>query len=430
MMVGRPRETVSHQIARLRTRYFRSLYDVDIPLKPLTVFIGPNGSGKSNLFHLLRLLKRAASNQQVGQKDDGIAQELIWLGREEGDERPDSFQVELLCILSEQVERVPLRYTLQVSPDGTRGWRFIGESLFPLIVDKPDAPKSYIERQRQSAQVHTLSESAQGPGEQKHYQLDEAYLALQYLGPLTDSPVIKAFQHYLSSWRIFDVDVQKARQGSQPREYVPKQMPSLEDGGANLSEFLFTLQLLQPSDWDELKWRLKSIDFIQDLEISSAPAITGQRGEAEYRLLEKAFDTPFSADSISGGTVRFLVYLSLLLGDHSTPLICLEEPDRGLHPALMKQLASVMRYVATTNDPMRSSQVLLTTHNPGLLNWFEHDLDESYFQVVVTEKDSTTGKSTFRVLEKGELAHWLKDFRLGDLHTKGILDDYGRGDRG
>lgn len=428
MMIGRRRETVSRQIVRLRARYFRSLYDVDIPLKPLNVFIGPNGSGKSNLFHLLRLLQRAASIPQVGKKYQDISQELIWLGGDEESERPDSFQVELLCTLPEQIVWAPLRYTLQIAPDDTRGLRFVKESLVPLVVDNPDTPKSYIERQRWSARVHILSESGRGPGEQRPYRLDEDYLALQYLAPLTNSPVVEAVQRYLASWRLFDVDVQKARRGGQLQERTPKRVPSLYEDGANLSEFLYALQQLQPDDWEEIKWRLGTLDFVRDLEVRSKPSVVGF--EVKYRLLERAFDEPLSAESTSDGTIRFLAHLALLLGDHSASLICLEEPDQGVHPALMKRLVSALRYVATSDDPEHSPQVLLTTHDPGLLNWFQSDLGEDYFQVVVTEKDPDTGKSTFRVLEADKLAHWLETFRLGELHEKGILDDYGRRDRG
>jgi len=426
VMLGRPRETVSYQINRLRVRYFKSLYDVDIPLKPLTIFIGPNGSGKSNFSHLLRLLKCAAFDPKVGEKYKNVAQELIWLGKEDGGERPDSFQVELLCTLPKDI----VRYTLQVAPGNARGLVFVKENLSPFIVDEPDAPKSYIERRRRSVRVHTFSESTQGTGEQRHYSLEESHLALQYLGPLTDSPVLKAFQHFLGSWRLFDVNVQKARQSSRLRERAPGQVPPLDKDGANLSEFLYALQRLQKDDWNEIKWRLEAIDFVRDLDVRSAPGVTGPEVEVEYRLLEKAFDEPLSAESMSDGTIRFLAHLALLLGDHSAPLICLEEPDRGMHPALMKRLASVLRYIATLDDPKYSSQVFLTTHDPGLLNWFQPDLDKDYFQIVITEKDPRTGKSTFRVLRPSELAHWLDTFRLGELHERGILDDYGRGDRG
>ena len=46
-------------ITRLRVKNYRSLADVDLTLKPLTVFVGENGTGKSNLIDVLRFVRDA-----------------------------------------------------------------------------------------------------------------------------------------------------------------------------------------------------------------------------------------------------------------------------------------------------------------------------------------------------------------------------------
>ena len=47
------------RFARVKTRGFRSLVDVDLSLRPLAVMIGPNGSGKTSLLDLLLLFNQA-----------------------------------------------------------------------------------------------------------------------------------------------------------------------------------------------------------------------------------------------------------------------------------------------------------------------------------------------------------------------------------
>lgn len=42
---------------------YRSLQEIHVPLRPLTVVTGPNGSGKSNLYRCLQLLARAAHGE-------------------------------------------------------------------------------------------------------------------------------------------------------------------------------------------------------------------------------------------------------------------------------------------------------------------------------------------------------------------------------
>lgn len=43
-------------LSKLRFKRYKSLFDVEIDLEPLTVFIGPNGSGKSNICEALVVL--------------------------------------------------------------------------------------------------------------------------------------------------------------------------------------------------------------------------------------------------------------------------------------------------------------------------------------------------------------------------------------
>ncbi|MDF5733063.1 MAG: AAA family ATPase, partial [Rhizonema sp. PD38] len=43
-------------LSKLKVQHYKSLFDTEIDLRPLTVFIGPNGSGKSNICEALAVL--------------------------------------------------------------------------------------------------------------------------------------------------------------------------------------------------------------------------------------------------------------------------------------------------------------------------------------------------------------------------------------
>ncbi len=43
-------------LSKLRVQHYKSLFDTEVNLEPLTVFIGPNGSGKSNICEGLVIL--------------------------------------------------------------------------------------------------------------------------------------------------------------------------------------------------------------------------------------------------------------------------------------------------------------------------------------------------------------------------------------
>ncbi|MDP8962763.1 MAG: AAA family ATPase, partial [Cyanobacteriota bacterium] len=42
-------------LSKLRVQHYKSLFDTEVDLEPLTVFIGPNGSGKSNICEALAI---------------------------------------------------------------------------------------------------------------------------------------------------------------------------------------------------------------------------------------------------------------------------------------------------------------------------------------------------------------------------------------
>jgi predicted ATPase len=48
------------KLTQLHIEGYRSLVDVTLPLRPLTVMIGPNGAGKTSLLEVFELLREAA----------------------------------------------------------------------------------------------------------------------------------------------------------------------------------------------------------------------------------------------------------------------------------------------------------------------------------------------------------------------------------
>ncbi|MEH2300681.1 MAG: AAA family ATPase [Nostoc sp.] len=68
-------------LSKLRVQHYKSLFDLEVDLKPLTVFIGPNGFGKSNvceaLFVLSNFLERLIANTNHYEVIPFFAQSLI-----------------------------------------------------------------------------------------------------------------------------------------------------------------------------------------------------------------------------------------------------------------------------------------------------------------------------------------------------------------
>jgi hypothetical protein len=90
-------------------------------------------------------------------------------------------------------------------------------------------------------------------------------------------------------------------------------------------------------------------------------------------LMMTSFDnTELPARALSDGTLRFLA-LSVLELDPETPgLICLEEPENGIHPdripamlQLLQDIAADPSEPADETNPLR--QVIVNTHSPSVV---------------------------------------------------------------
>jgi predicted ATPase len=131
-------------------------------------------------------------------------------------------------------------------------------------------------------------------------------------------------------------------------------------------------------------------------------------GTVEVFLTEGDFTIP--ASRLSDGTLRYLCLLAILCDPDPPPLVCIEEPELGLHPDMLPKLADLM--VAASEK----TQLVVTTHSDVLVDAMT-DNPES---VVVVEKHD--GKTEARRLEKNdELQKWLEKYRLGQLWMRGEL---------
>jgi len=131
---------------------------------------------------------------------------------------------------------------------------------------------------------------------------------------------------------------------------------------------------------------------------------------ARIMMRETGLDEPIPATRLSAGTLRFLALLAILCHPKPPPLICIEEPELGLHPDIIPTVAELLKSAS------ERTQLVVTTHSKQLVDEFS-DEPES---VVVCERDPETG-TRFERLSKEKLALWLKRYQLGDLWEKGEI---------
>ncbi len=107
--------------------------------------------------------------------------------------------------------------------------------------------------------------------------------------------------------------------------------------------------------------------------------------------------------------MRYLCLLAVLCDPSPPPLICIEEPELGLHPDILPKLADLL--IAASER----TQLIVTTHSDILVDAMTERPDA----VLICEKHD--GRTEIKRLDTEELERWLKDYRLGELWTRGAL---------
>ncbi len=405
------------QLSRIGIRHFRSLYDIDLPLKPLTILIGPNASGKSNLFKALRFLHDGV----VGDIRDWQAyaaqmDELRWYGVDAYGSRPDTLAW-MLTFGSTEESRPSAQYEATLITNDAL--KVTHERLALRLGDnEPEQLRSFYERSGDSVRQEIGHRGAPLAAPYRSQARSSRLLILREEGPNLRLPAARAVYEHVSGWRFFAVDALRARQQAFVTEF-PDEVPPLDGNAGNLSAFLYALWRLQSDDFGAINDALA--DFI-DLPQKFLVEHDAERGgsNARYFFYEKPFgeNRPIQPESMSDGTIQLLAQLALLIGDRSVTLACLEEPDHGLHPRLMLYLADVLRQTVAApemegEENAASKQVIVTTHSPEFMDCFDLDAEKDYLQVYVAERDEN-GKTIYIPTSAQEFAPWLERYRLGE----------------
>jgi predicted ATPase len=130
-------------------------------------------------------------------------------------------------------------------------------------------------------------------------------------------------------------------------------------------------------------------------------------GHVQLFLEEGDYNVP--ATRLSDGTLRFLCLLAILCHPSPPSIVCIEEPELGLHPDVIPGLAQLLIQASSR------CQLIVTTHSEILVD----ELSETPESVIVCEKEQ--GATTMRRLDGDRLKVWLEKYSLGDLWLRGHI---------
>ncbi len=363
-----------------------------LQMRQLNVLIGANGSGKSNVIEAIGLLRAAPRDIAAPIREGGGIGDWIW----RGEPQADSATIEV--VVDNPGGSLPLRCRLGFAECGQR-FQLTEEQIENAeVYPGHGRPYIFFERKNSRALLNYRD------GTQRQLRPEEIdseqsilsqrkdpdhYPELTYLGNALDR--IRLYRE----WTIGRYTAPRLPQKADlPNDF-------LSADARNLGLVLNSLRRQPKVKARIIKSLQKLYEGVTDFEL----LIEG--GTAQIFLEEAGITVP--ATRLSDGTLRYLCLLAILCHPNPPPLVCLEEPELGLHPDIIPTIADLLI------DASNGCQLVVTTHSPILVDALTRNPE----CVIVCEKHD--GQTSMSRLDQKNLVAWLKDYELGELWSKGEL---------
>jgi predicted ATPase len=333
-------------LSKFKVQRYKSLFDTEIELEPLTVFIGPNGSGKSNICEALAVLSdfwgRIITNKvntdiraffleslkNSNQEKLSVSSKL-WHGE------TDYLFFEISAFKKRDIQFEKDKKCLNLS---------IYLNLIPL--------NNYHS---------TDSEFVVNIGE-----LEERTSGIKVA---TTTPL----QDFLFSNHCVDTPLATSLKKVDVYDFFPMDLSTktsstnnnMDRTGKGITNSLVDILHENRDNFAELEERLTRL--VPNIKRISLPR--GENQTFELKLIDKYSDHHIPATEISDGTLRILAFLTAIYQKDTPSIICFEELENGVHPWLLHKLVELLQIVATEGISGKPVQVLITTHSPLLLNY-------------------------------------------------------------
>lgn len=384
-------------ITLLEINGFKTFQAFKLALSPFQVIVGPNGAGKSNLFDVLHLLSRLvdADLRSAFQELRGDAKELFTTMPNGESLNKMSLAVEMLVDRSIQdswgakadLKYTRMRYELEIlrrtDEQGLERLYVTRESLKAIPRSDDDwckkhglstqngwLPKltggrtSFISTEETKAGQSTIHLHQDGHGGRKSSVAEKIERTVLSGVTNTEFPHAFAAREEIRTWKFLQFNPEVLR--------YPSSMlatPFLSAEGHNLASTLARMRAENPYVLNDVASDLANlVPGILKIEVDTDQA----RNQYIIRATTQD-ETSFSSRVLSDGTLRMLALATLKNDPQHRGVLCFEEPENGVHPSRLKNIAHLLQELATDFQdesqidlPLR--QLLVNTHSPTFIS--------------------------------------------------------------
>jgi predicted ATPase len=404
-------------LTRLEVQGFKNMFDVRADFGPFTCIAGANGIGKSNIFDVIEFLSYLSSETLVEAAQrvrapsgsrGGDPRDLFWDGHRDH-ERNMRIAAEMIVPRiveddlgsSARATTTFLRYELSLGYEAPAGEGSIGKLTLrreelrhitrgaaPKHLRFPHSTKLFrnevVQGQRRggaflSTEVREVGTVINVHGDGGSFGKPQPRAAARagrtVLSTVAtnDYPTILAARREMQNWKRLALEPSALRT---PDGFADTR--SLDINGRHLASTLYRIAneartSSTGSDPDAVYARVAGrLSDLAGVGVEAVGVELDNVRELFTLFLQEKGDLRLPARALSEGTLRFLALCVLLEDPSFTGLICMEEPENGIHPANLPAMLELVRDLAvdanaTPDETNPFRQVLVNTHSPGVV---------------------------------------------------------------
>lgn len=404
-------------IEHIDIKNFKSLRDISLDLNPFSVFVGANAVGKTNFISAFSLLRESLGiggvNKPIHTWNDFLTIGLdknelmkfkfdfVFDGLTLGRKVEDDKRLEYLPSLHE--------YELEIRSDEGKVVVSREELEGELRCEEDrdmNIDLSFIKTYDIVKKEHKLKTSDEDEIELIDFDVDELFISSPFIRLGKDKVVPNIVRDAIQDIDFYNFSPDSARRvdGNNDDAIL------LDESGSNLVNVLEEL-----NDRKNKKIR----DRITKLMSLLVPGFVDWkieeyfRGSIIFKILEEDKERGLYPYMVSDGTIRLLQLLTAILFRPKTPFnfICIEEPERNLHPQVLETLVEFMRNVCEESN----IQIIITTHSPEFVKYLKPE--ELYLMDKIDGDTQIIPAKDIEMIDE-----FLKEFTLDEAWLYGYLD--------
>jgi predicted ATPase len=377
-------------ITELRLENWKSFGEATLYIDPLSILIGTNASGKSNVLDALQFLQRIASGANVKDALSSLRGGLDWVVK-----KPNNI---FSLSVTNQILDDKYQYTIRCN---------IKENQDVIIVDECLAVLNHKKEFRYHTDYQGISSLYVQFFSKKINTEGESGI------PIWCGSVAMNIGVSVRRIAIFNPIASTMTNYSTLSDQI-------DSDAGNIAGVLAALSSRKQKEIEDTLTQYASRLPERDIHRVYAEKVGKLGKDAMLYCDEKWGESGevFTVDAraMSDGTLRFLAILTALLTLPEGSLLAIDEVDNGFHPSRAHLLLEALQ----TIGKQRNIDVLVTTHNPALLDALGTEFVPF---VTVAHRDSITGESKLTLLEDIEqLPKLLAQGTVGKLSTQGLIE--------